>query len=240
MQWIFLLIILCVIAYFIPDRKDKNVEDRIYTIPDGDEKIQVLGSEYRPARRNYKQLREEHGDTFMIAFAPPSDYQLARGWPREPFLNVVRVGERLSRKDNWMGYVTPEAGIDIPAIYDHHRGLIRAVAVLEGRKRSPDMYIKCSKDMGARIYIQHDEKQVSALDKLSRKYNRISVVFVKNESESGIYEACAGKHSLGTVKATARIEKIVGDGSYKAQILLRYWNESGHNKHYSAVDVFKL
>lgn len=120
MQWILLLIILCVIAYFIPDRKDKNVEDRIYTIPDG------------------------------------------------------------------------------------------------------------------------DEKQVSALDKLSRKYNRISVVFVKNESESGIYEACAGKHSLGTVKATARIEKIVGDGSYKAQILLRYWNESGHNKHYSAVDVFKL
>lgn len=65
-----------------------------------------FGQEYRQTalKRLYKA---SGGKVISFKLLPQCTYQKAKGWPEEPFLNVIPVDDYSVEKDNWLGYIAP-------------------------------------------------------------------------------------------------------------------------------------
>lgn len=72
--------------------------------------IPVYGEHYGQEHRQtaLKQLYElSAGKIISFNLLPQDTYQKVKGWPEEPFLNVVPVNNFSVEKDNWLGYIAP-------------------------------------------------------------------------------------------------------------------------------------
>lgn len=66
--------------------------------------VYAQDSKQTALKRLYKQYGKKH---LQFSLTPPSNYQIERKWPEQPFLNVNVRGSIQTTKENWLGYIHP-------------------------------------------------------------------------------------------------------------------------------------
>lgn len=72
--------------------------------------IPVYGEQYGQshAQSTLKKLYKQHPEKVTdFSLVPQDDYQKEKGWPEEPFLNVLPNGDFTVSKKSWLGYISP-------------------------------------------------------------------------------------------------------------------------------------
>ncbi len=72
--------------------------------------IPVYGEQYGQShsQKTLKKLYKKYGEKVIeFSLVPQDDYQKDKGWPFEPFANVLPADEFTVSKKSWLGYISP-------------------------------------------------------------------------------------------------------------------------------------
>lgn len=220
-----------------------------FLIPEGDTDIEVYGDQYR--NRAIRTLYSQKGSgKFLVSLTPISQYQIDKGWPNPPFINVNTHGSEETTTDNWLGYIPFGYGnkIDFARLLAKYDS-IDAVARIDKRGQSFELVLMVLAENHEisvmKINIVHDDDHCNRLDKIiSRGIDKINVDLSKEPVAKGknkgkfIYRAELRGYPVGRVSVvkSGELSKYLLGSKARATISLRHYDE---HRHYSVMTVSK-
>lgn len=138
------------------------------TLDYGEIDAEIHGNLYDHCQSMLKTIyKNAKGKDVVLTLTPPCQYQIEKGWPELPFVNVNLYGSKATEKDNWLGYIPIDfSDIDFGQIIKDN-GNVNVHAHIEKNESYEIILNVDSKYTMLTSNISHDQKQVDYLTQLA-------------------------------------------------------------------------
>lgn len=215
-----------------------------FTVPIGGTEIEVYGDQYRN-----KTLKAAYGNIgnsiTVIAITPPVQYQIDKGWPSLPFVNVNTRGAMSTTYDNWLGYIPYKYGseVDFDKLIDKYK-YIEASAKIEKRQGSYEIMLLVSSLTNINVQHEGEHHKVIAMA-IKHGYEKMDVKLLPEMIDSGRnngkmrYCVEFRGYPVGyiSVPQSAKVKDYIKDSNYSATITLHRYDE---HPNYSKLSVIVI
>ena len=205
---------------------------------------EVHGNMYPYCQSLLREIyRQTKGKDTIFTLTPICQYQIDKGWPEPPFVNINTYGSKTTERANWLGYI-PIHYSDI-----EYAQLIKDNGNIDvhGRvKRSGKDYtiiLNASEEYASlTVNVQHKDDQISYLTKLARANEDVYYIqAIMSKDADGLHYSFKYKNRIIAQVSSRKVNLWLNGDKYvdRVEISISHFRENYDNQHYSKARLDK-
>ena len=205
---------------------------------------EVHGNMYPYCQSLLREIyRQTTGKDTIFTLTPICQYQIDKGWPEPPFVNINMYGSEATERENWLGYIPINySDIEYRQLINDN-GNIDVHGCVKRDGKDFVIILKASEEYSSLfLRVQHDEGQIEYLTNLARSNpDTYYIQTIVSKDSDGLHYKFSYQDEIIAQVSSRKIKLWLNGDSLvdRAEISISHFREDYDNQHYSRARMDK-